>query len=101
MEPVIEVINIPNENSQEYVPIEFINDKDLSDTIMNAEITYAVNVLDQVGKRTSKFCIQKGLIILNYVKSKNKYEFKTNNLHNYLQTTSINLKVTMGIHFLI
>ena len=63
MEPVIEVINIPNETSQEYVPIEFINDKDLSDTIMNAEITYAVDVLDQVGKSTSEFCIQKGLLI--------------------------------------
>ena len=64
MEPVIEIINIPNETSQEYVPIEFINDKDLSDTIMNAEITYAVDVLDQVGESTSEFCIQKGLLIL-------------------------------------
>ena len=55
MEPVIEVINIPSETSQEYVLIEFIKDKDLCDTIMNSEITYTVDVLDQVGESTSEF----------------------------------------------
>ena len=62
---------------------------------MNAEITFADDVLDQVGESTSELYIQKGLLILNYVKSKNKYQFKTNYLHNYLQTTSIYLKATV------
>lgn len=85
-EPMIEITNVSDITSQENIPIKLVNNKDLSDAIMNAEITYVVDTLNLVGEITSDLCTQKGILVsIHLIRCflKNKYKSKTNYLHFY------------------